>query len=342
VFTPERVAAFKHRETKIDFVADLLPLLLLEMGYVYYTALLGEAFGERFLACTSEAERRRLIEAHVPADDRFCWEDLQNPFRCLESAAAAGQPLFASMAAYTDFVLAYMEADIVEAEKGNLTSPLKTALDAVLRDLRDTLRAAVDRGGLTAASHRYLDRDFNRINNRIAVGPPVSSTRELVILARAGIVSFSGPAPRLSMDEENGVFWVESDAVPGSRRAVQHVLNGRIHSVDNKNDTSALIQNLYRRRMIRNFVNCDETGTYELGGLDIDDDFHLIDAHGRSNPHLCALGIPIEGKYWFNAADARPDVDSNAIGQLSRWAANAVDRLRTRETAGRQALKTTG
>jgi uncharacterized NAD(P)/FAD-binding protein YdhS len=101
--------------------------------------------------------------------------------------------------------------------------------------------------------------------------------------------------------------------------------------VDNKNDTSPLIRNLYRRGLIRNFVNEDETGRYELGGLDVDDDFHLIGSDGQSHPHICALGIPLEGKFWFNAADARPDVNSNAIGQLSRWAAGAVERLRRRE-----------
>jgi uncharacterized NAD(P)/FAD-binding protein YdhS len=109
-------------------------------------------------------------------------------------------------------------------------------------------------------------------------------------------------------------------------------LNGRIHSVDNRNDTSPLIQNLFRRGLIRNFVNRDETGTYELGGLDVTEDFHIIGTDGRAHPHICALGIPLEGKLWFNAADARPDVNSNAIGQLSRWTTAAVSRLGARET----------
>lgn len=101
-----------------------------------------------------------------------------------------------------------------------------------------------------------------------------------------------------------------------SRRPVTHVLNGRIHGVDIKNDSSALIQNLLKRGTIRTFVNSDNTGEYELGGMDVDDDFHVINVEGRPNPHVCALGIPLEGKFWFNAADARPDVDSNASARL--------------------------
>jgi len=152
-----------------------------------------------------------------------------------------------------------------------------------------------------------------------------------LILAEMGIVSFSGPSPKLSMNEDTGQFFIQSDRVAGSVRSVQHVLNGRIHSVDNKNDTSPLIQNLFRRGIIRTFVNKDDTGVYQLGGLDVTDDFNIIGSNSRPHPHVCALGIPVEGKFWFNAADARPDVNSNSIAQLSKWVETAVSRLKTKE-----------
>jgi uncharacterized NAD(P)/FAD-binding protein YdhS len=332
ILTRDRLAELKRRRSKLDFNRDLMPLILQEMAYVYYQTLAGDGFGERFLACSSEDERQRLIAQAIPAPRRFSWEDIVDPFRHIDAQTTSGRPWFASLQDYTRFVLDTLRTDIAEAQMGNMVSPLKTAVDAVLRDLRDLLRSVVDFGGLTAASHRDFERMFSRINNRIAVGPPVSSTRELMILAESGIVSFSGPMPRISLDEDQGVFAVESDQVAGSRRSVQHILNGRIHSVDNRNDTSPLIQNLFRRGLIRNFVNRDETGTYELGGLDVTEDFHIIGTDGRAHPHICALGIPLEGKLWFNAADARPDVNSNAIGQLSRWTAAAVSRLGARET----------
>lgn len=332
ILTPEIVLKLKARKAKVDFEKDLMPLIIREMNYVYYTTLLGKQRGIQFLKCASDADRRQWIIDNVAPDDRFSWEDLENPIRKIEAKTAPGHPWFSSMAEYTRYVLEYLRRDIKEAEQGNLTSPLKTAVDSVLRDLRDTLRLVVDRGGLTAGSHRYLDTVFNRVNNRIAVGPPVSSTRELLILAETGIVSFSGPRPKLSLNEDTGEYFIESDLVAGSGRSVQHVLNGRIHSVDNKNDGSALIQNLFRRGMVRTFVNADETGVYELGGLDVTDDFNIIGRNGQPHPHICALGIPLEGKFWFNAADARPDVNSNAIAQLSRWAEKAVSRLRSKES----------
>lgn len=331
IFTPERVLKLKAQKPKVDFERDLLPLILREMDVVYYTTLKGERMGDQFWKCASDEERKRWIAVNVAPEDRFSWQDLENPFRNIEAATPPGQPWFSSTAAYARFVLEYIRRDIQEAEKGNATSPLKTAVDSVLRDLRDTLRLVVDRGGLTARSHQYLDKAFNRVNNRIAVGPPVSSTRELLLLARAGLVSFSGPSPTLSMDENTGEFFVKSDLVAGSGQSVTHVLNGRIHSVDNKNDSSVLVQNLFQRGMIRVFVNKDETGTYELGGLDVTDDFNVIGKDGRPLSHVCAIGIPVEGKFWFNAVDARPDVNSNAIVHLSRWLEKAVSRLRARE-----------
>ena len=331
IFTPERVLKLQAQKAKIDFEKDLMPLILREMDVVYYTTLKGEPMGEQFLKCASDEERRRWIAKNIAPKDRFSWEDIENPFRKIESETSTGVPWFSSLAAYIHYVIEYLGHDIQEAEKGNVSSPLKTTVDSVLRDLRDTMRLVVDRGGLTASSHRYLDKAFNRVNNRIAVGPPVSSTRELLILAKAGLVSFSGPSPELSMDENSGEFFVKSDLVAGSGRFVKHVLNGRIHSVDNRNDSSGLIQNLFKRGMIRTFVNKDETGNYELGGLDVTDDFNVIGKDERPHPHVCAIGIPVEGKFWFNAVDARPDVNSNAIVHLSGWVEKAVSRLRNRE-----------
>ncbi len=330
---PERISGLKKAKDKIDFETDLLPLIIREMEYVYYTTLMGEDFGEKLAATEDETDRQKLIFESVPPEDRFLWNVLVDPFFEIRERTPSGHPWFTSMEEYMSFVMGHMEKDIEEARKGNMTSPLKTAIDSVLRDLRDTLRLGVDKGGLTAQSHRYLYEQFNRINNRIAVGPPVSSTRELLLLAEAGVVSFSGPSPRLIPDPGTGAFIVESDYVKGSKRHVQHVLNARIHSVNNRNDSSLLMENLFRRKMIRQFANIDETDVFEPGGLDVTDDFQIIGEDGRGCPNICALGIPIEGKYWFNAADARPDVNSNAIGQLSRWAESAVARLKEREVA---------
>ena len=86
------------------------------------------------------------------------------------------------------------------------------------------------------------------------------------------------------------------------------------------------------------FGSCDSAVFFHevncfLAALDVTDDFNIIGTDGRPHPHICAIGIPVEGKFWFNAADARPDVNSNAIAQLSKWVENALSRLKSKEEA---------
>lgn len=326
IFTYEAVRNLKSRQRKLDFQKDLFPLLWRELEYAYYSMMLGDDFGSRYLNCQTDAQRDELIAGSVPKEGRINWETLENPLAEIQRQRQ-GRLLFDTFEGYTAFVLNLIREDLAEAEKGNMTSPLKSAIDSVFRDCRDVLRSAVNFGGLTAKSHKYLVSVFDRVNNRIAVGPPIESTRQLLVLAERGYVFFSGPSPKLSIDEKQGCFVVESESVGGSRRNVQHVLNGRIHGVSVKNDTSVLMQNLLKKGAIRTYTNRDDEFEFELGGLDVTEDLHIISRDGVPHPHICAAGIPTEGKIWFNAADARPDVNSTAIGQLSKWAREAVERL---------------
>ena len=332
IFTAEYVNKLKQQKNKLDFEKDLFPMILQEMEYVFYNTLMGDQFGDQYLACKNVDLRRALVEKQVEPEKRLHWQDLENPLWRLDSKRIPGSPLFESQDHYVGFVQDQIREDIREAEKGNMSSPLKNAIDSVMRDMRDILRSAVDHGGLTAKSHRHLKKSFDRTNNRIAVGPPIQSIRELLILSEQSFVSFSGPSPRIGFNEKNWVFEISSHEIPGSNRPVQHVINGRIHSVDNPNDTSELMRNLFKRKMVRTYINEDETGSFEMGGLDVTHDFHLIAKDGKVHDHICALGIPLEGKLWFNAADARPDVNSNSITQLSKWAQGAVSRLKERES----------
>ncbi len=333
IFTREYLHSLKQQKDKLDFKKEVFPLILLEMEYVYYSTLKGEDFARKYLLCSDPSQRQFMVEKEVEPHERFDWRDLDNPLWRLESARKTGSPLFKSMQHYTDCVLQEISNDLEHARNGNMDSPLKNAVDSVLRDLRDTLRYAVDHAGLTAASHRYMKKSFERTNNRVAVGPPIASVEELYILVKQGLVSFSGPSPKVGLNEKQGVFEVSSPEVPGSRRVVHHIVNGRIHGVDSKNDTSALMSSLLQRGMVRTFTNTDVTGDFEMGGLDISPDFQLVAEDGSVHKHICALGIPVEGKLWFNAADARPDVNSNAVIQLSKWASDAVARLHQRGQA---------
>jgi uncharacterized NAD(P)/FAD-binding protein YdhS len=326
IFTHEAISKLKSNSNKLDFQNDLFPLFWREVEYVYYSTMLGNDFGSSYLSCETDAERKELIKQSVREDIRLKWESLENPMVEMQRQQQ-GHSLFDSFESYMTFVINLIREDLREAEKGNMTSPLKCAIDSVFRDCRDVLRSAVNFGGLTAKSHKYLISVFDRVNNRIAVGPPVESTRQLLVLAESGYVMFSGPNPKLSVDEKQGCFVIESENVRDSRKYVQHVLNGRIHSVNIKNDTSPLMQNLLKKGILRTYINQQDDFQFEPGGLDVTEDFHVIAKDGNPHPHICAIGIPTEGKIWFNAVDARPDVNSTAISQVSRWAKGVVERL---------------
>jgi uncharacterized NAD(P)/FAD-binding protein YdhS len=342
IFTNEAVNKLKSHKEKLDFLNDLFPLFWSEVEYVYYSTLLGADFGSRLLMCHTDIERKELIEQAVWEEIRLSWEALENPMAQIQRQQQ-GAFLFDTYEDYMAFALNLIREDLKEAEKGNMTSPLKCAIDSVFRDCRDVLRNAVNFGGLTAKSHKYLLTVFDRVNNRIAVGPPIESTRQMMILAESGHVLFSGPNPKLSMDEKDGSFVLESEMVRGSRRNVQHVLNGRIHGVNIQGDTSPLMQNLLKKGIARPYVSDHDGFQFEPGGLDVTEDFHLIAKDGSPHLHICAVGIPTEGKVWFNAVDARPDVNSTAISQLSMWAKGVVERLgRSIPTSYDQAVRSAG
>ncbi len=331
ILTHAAVEKLKADKGVLDFKQDLFPLVLREMEYVYYSTLIGDWFGEKYLECTNDAERQELIRANVDAKERLRWQDLENPWLEIESKADPNGYWFDSLVDYHRFVLDVIKADVAEAQKGNLTSPLKNAVDSVLRDCRDVLRIAVNFGGLTPESHRVLNREFDRVNNRIAVGPPIKSSQELILAMEAGIAELSGPNPRLEMDADKGLFYIESDQIKNSKRYIQHVINGRIHGVNIKTDSSNLFRGLLEKGAIRPYVNRSDQSAYQPGGLDITADFRIINQDGEAHPCIYAIGIMTEGKIWFNAADARPDVNSTAIGHLAQWAGQVVDGLAQKE-----------
>ena len=332
ILTLDTVKELRKQKGKLDFETDLMPLILHEMEYVYYSTLKDEAFGEMILKQTDQDERRKFIKDNVSPDDIFSWRQLENPLSG-RFANKDQAPAFSSLADHHQELLKIIQADLAEARRGNLTSPLKTAIDSVLRDLRDTLRAAINFGGLTPRAHKQFYSQFQRVNNRVAVGPPIQSINELIILMEAEIVELAGPSPRLSMDQDQGLFIVESDHVANSRREIHHVLNGRIHTVNVTKNSSRLIQNLLAKGTIRPYVNKDGEDEFAPGGLDINEQFQLISRDGSANPRMSCIGIQIEGTVWFNAVDARPDVNSTAITQVDLWAKNAVDLLHEKVTS---------
>jgi len=297
---------------KLDFVADVFPLLLADMQYAYYEAYLRERrdpvaamlFCNQFLYADL-GEREALIRQYVPAPDHFSWERLVNPIP--ESALV-------NPANFNAWLVDYLRQDQLEARKGNVDGPLKAASD-VVRDLRDNLRAAIDFGGLTEASHRWLLSEFVPIMNRIAVGPPVSRIAEMLALIEAGVLDAGfGPGAACQPGKAGEPMQVVSAQWPERSTRVDALIKARISMHSPAQDASPLLRGLLDSGSVRLFLN----GAFHPGGIEVNRDFNWVSARGAAIDNAWSLGIPTEGAKWYTFVVPRSGVNSTALVDAGR------------------------
>lgn len=297
-FTPDAIAEIRRRVTeatgdpRIDFEVDVLPLVVREMAYAYRTALAGHEIPAGEFEPTAD---------EVTAIETILW-----PLK--------GQR-FPSFAAFRDFFDVLLEADLREAFKGNLTSPVKSATD-VLRDTREALRAAVEYGGLTPESHRYFVEDFNAVTNRVSFGPPKQRNVEFLALREAGLIDIAGgPGARTIADDAHACFRIEAHYEQGIEHRYADVLVvARLDSYSPLTDASPLSANLLARGLIRPFFN----GNYHPGGIDIDAALHPVGATGKVHRNVWAVGFLVEGPHFYTHALPRPNIASRQTQDAQR------------------------
>lgn len=289
-FTPEAVAEKRRAvlaatgDPRLDFERDVLPLTLKEMAYAYRMALHGGEVDPVGFEPTPE---------ELGAIEAILWPLKGRRFESFE--------------AFRDFFNAMFRDDLREAFKGNLSSPVKAATD-VLRDTREAIRAAVEFGGLTPASHRYFVENFDATTNRVSFGPPRRRNIEYLALRKAGLIDIvGGPGARVSVDDVHARFRIEADYPTGTMHWHADVLvAARLDAYSPLTDASPLSANLLARGLVRPYRN----GAYHPGGLDIDADLHPIDAEGHVRDNLWAIGFPVEGPHFYTHALPRPLIPS--------------------------------
>jgi uncharacterized NAD(P)/FAD-binding protein YdhS len=309
---------------RLDFVADVLPLLVADMEYAYYDAYLHERGGAAAaadlcarLAAAGLSQRRALVERSIAPADRFSWHRL---------AAPVPQDALADRQAFGQWLRGHLRDDVREARKGNLGSPLKAACD-VLRDLRDNLRAAIEFGALTPASHRWVLSEFMPVMNRLAVGPPMSRVSELLALMEAGVLEADfGPGAECRAPADGAPMRL-STRWPGQAVEVDAVVKARISMHSPSDDASPLLRGLLDDGHVRLFRN----GDFHPGGIDIDRQHNWVSRNGSVVRNAWALGIPTEGAKWCTFVVPRPGVNSTAIVDAGRAVAAMLDAVRSGE-----------
>jgi hypothetical protein len=308
---------------KLDFREDVLPLLVADMEHAYYDAYLRERkdaaaavlFCNQF-ACADASRRQALIARHIPASDRFSWERMAAP---IPEQALAGRDTF------NRWLTGYLRQDVQEAKKGNLDSPMKAACD-VLRDLRDNLRAAIEFGGLTEASHRWVLAEFMPVMNRLAVGPPASRVSEMLALIEAGVLEADfGPGATCQVPPQGGLMQISAVKWPGHSAQVHALVKARISMHSPKDDASPLLQGLLDDGHVRLFHN----GSFHAGGIEIDRNHNWVSGTGSVIPNAWALGIPTEGVKFCTFVVPRPGVNSTALVDAGRAVTGMLTSIRS-------------
>ncbi|MEU3772216.1 FAD/NAD(P)-binding protein [Streptomyces sp. NPDC032472] len=322
LLTPEAIAGMRERSEGgegISFSEDLWPLISRETESVYYGTLLQslgrgderEEFTTRYLSREHEADRLSLLDVYGIGEElRWDWQALSRPY---------GDRVFADREDFQAWLVAYLEQDVKEARAGNLSGPLKAALD-VMRDLRNEIRLAVDHGGLDGDSHRDdLEGWYTPLNAFLSIGPPASRIEEMIALIEAGVLVLTGPGTEIRVDTAAGdraTFIARSRTVPGPAVRSTVLIEARLPEPDLRRTDDPLLRHLLDTEQCTTYRISGPGGTsYESGGLAVTErPYRLLDARGRAHPRRFAYGIPTESVHWVTAAGIRPGVDSVTLG----------------------------
>lgn len=314
----------------LDVERDLLPLIVLEMAFQHDATLRGldaardaatrvqdavDAFVDDGLAGRTGDDARpdalaRLLLAHtgdVDDADRFDWDALVDPL-------ATGDDL-------ADVI----ELDVRRARQGVGVSPHLTARNGVWRDLRGVISAAVDDGGLTAASHRRFVERVVPWHNRFANGASPDVMARVAALLRSGLVRVD----RDDRVDRRGPCAVPTTTVDALGGTPDVLVDAWVPRLDVRTDLNPL----YRRLVERGAASLWATGTgadaFRPGGVRVDDRHHPVRADGTSDPRVTVLGPVLEGQRSFLVSAMRPGRDHHVMRDTVGW----VDDLLARHPA---------
>ncbi|RSD13984.1 FAD/NAD(P)-binding protein [Amycolatopsis eburnea] len=339
--TPEVIARLRALGGA-DFRRDVWPLIDQEVRTVFYAAVVRargcacdvEEFTETFAAAgfaeftgnplaVRETEAQRIVLAKFGVEETWDWRRVATPY-----PAAA----LASTEAFRGWLRSYVDEELAEARRGNVSGPLKAATD-VLRDLRNEIRLVVDHRGLSGASYRDdLRRWYMPLNAYLSIGPPAERVEQFAALLDAGVLEVLGPDLRVEGD--GGRFTAWSAACPDVTVRAGTLIEARLPETDLRRTTDPLLRALLARGECRPY----RIGEYVTGGLAVSRrPYHLLDAADRPHPRRFAFGVPTEAVHWVTAAGIRPGVNSVILGDADAIARSCLRLAAERDDLGRTA-----
>jgi hypothetical protein len=329
--TPEVIERLRTRAdagAPADFRRDIWPMIDQEVRTVYYATLVQERrcicdadefttmfataepaavpiFGDPLAVEESDAQRTVLAKFDIDPDEGWDWRKIAAPFTDDD---------LVSTQQFRTWLRSYLDLEVTEAGKGNVTGPRKAALD-VLRDLRNEIRLLVDHGGLSGDSYRdELQRWYMPLNAHLSIGPPAERIEQFAALMDAGVLEVLGPDVRVECT--NGRFIAHSGTCPDLIVQATTLIEARLPETDVHRTTDPLLRTLLDRGDCQPYrIPIRGGGHYVAGGVAVTRrPYRLLDAQDRPHPRRFAFGVPTESVHWVTAAGIRPGVNSVILG----------------------------
>lgn len=328
VFTRSAIDRLRTRTPRLDFDRDVLPLLLLELRVAYRRATIlrrtGEEDAEAFLlrARAAAAEGRLHTWAELPAPDEF---DAEAAYHGAVLPTAEDSPAPVDGEEYQRSVESWMAADIANAAQGFDGSPFKAATETC-REVRDTLRYAIDFGGLTDESLDRFYRYHMETINRLVIGPEKDRSANILTLLRSGVVSVApGPDPLVGWDDGSRMWTISSTAFPvcGTARANWLYLGytDRLRSLE---DDPTVVGAMVRRGIVRRF----KPESTVVSTIEVDGQGHPIAGDGSPASRIWVFGLLCEGATFYNGYLTSPERFERAQFDADRAVGELIEGIR--------------
>lgn len=283
--------------------ADLFDFLKKEAELAYYQQKLANAKIDlgKFLKDYREGDRETVLRNYqIPIEDRLDWTALFEPAK-----EVAPQN-------FSEFIQTYLKKDITEAELGNCTGAIATAIDTY-KELQDPFNYMLDNEKFT--SKEYYDDffgTFNRNYSFLAIGAPVIRQKQLLALVEAGIIEFL--APEMVVERKDDEFLAYSKNDPDRSFKAKNLIEARLPATTLKRTKNPLLIKMKEKGYLTPHSLTFDGKDHPTGALQVMRKTHqIVDQSGNILPHIFCYGIPLEGLDWLNAASPRPKSDDRVF-----------------------------
>jgi hypothetical protein len=299
-----------RRRGTVDFMTEVWPLIAKEAGAAWYRTLLevrpgavrSPGFTERYAAVEhGSAPWAALLDEEVPDPaDRFGLAALDRPLDGLR---------FEDRAAFCVWLTGRLRADL-DAARAPGRSPVKAAAAAVAA-VKGQVRRVALAGVLSGPSYRALAW-FRAFGSHLSSGPPARRIAELIALHDAGVVTFLGARPEVTVHRGDGAFHAVSPTTGGPPARARALLDAWLPGADLATTEDPLLRGLLTAGLARPHRGGAAATATASGALDIELPEHRVRRpDGRPHRRLYAFGIPTEGIHWNTAIGARVRADAD-------------------------------